>query len=99
MFILSNFIQGLAAVLNMALTLYMWIVIISVILSWVSADPYNPIVRAIRGITEPVFYRVRRTLPMVFGGIDFSPIIVIGAIMFCRIFIVNSLYQAALRLK
>lgn len=86
-------------VLNMVLTIYMWIIIISVILSWVSADPYNPIVRAIRGVTEPVFYRIRRTVPMVYGGLDFSPIIVILVIVFCRYFIVNSLYEVALRLK
>lgn len=83
----------------MVLTIYMWIIIISVILSWVSADPYNPIVRAIRGVTEPVFYRIRRTVPMVYGGLDFSPIIVILVIVFCRYFIVNSLYEVALRLK
>ena len=99
MFIFANFVQGFAVVLNMVLTFYMWIIIISVILSWVSADPYNPIVRAIRGVTEPVFYRIRRTVPMVYGGLDFSPIIVILVIVFCRYFIVNSLYEVALRLK
>ncbi|MGD9013777.1 MAG: YggT family protein, partial [Desulfobacterales bacterium] len=61
------------------------------VLSWVSPDPYNPIVRFIHNVTEPVLYQIRKRLPMMYGGIDFSPIVVILIIIFLRIFVVNSL--------
>ncbi|NJB66645.1 YggT family protein [Desulfobaculum xiamenense] len=80
--------NGLIFVILMALNLYKWIVIISALVSWVRPDPYNPVVRFLRGATEPVFYRVRRWLPFVFvGGVDLSPIVVIFAIIFLEIVI------------
>ena len=91
MYIFGYFLLALARVLDIALQLYMWVLIAGAVLSWVSPDPYNPIVRFINSVTEPVLYRVRRLLPVSFGGLDFSPIVVILAIIFCRTFIVNSL--------
>jgi YggT family protein len=95
MFVLANLIDAVAAVLDIALTLYFWVLIARVVISWVNADPYNPIVRAIVSITEPVLYRIRRALPVYMGGIDFSPIVVILGISFLRIFLVRSLHQLA----
>ena len=95
MFVFSNLLEALATILSMALRLYFWILIARVVISWVNADPYNPIVRAIVSLTEPVLYRIRRTLPVYFGGIDFSPIVVILAIEFLQIFLVRSLLQLA----
>ncbi len=91
MYIFGYFLLAVAKVLDVALVLYMWIVIARAVLSWVSPDPYNPIVRFITSVTEPVMYRIRKVLPVSFGGLDFSPILVILAIIFCRTFIVNSL--------
>jgi YggT family protein len=94
--ILANFLQAIASVLNTVLTLYFWIVIISALLTWVNPDPYNPIVRILRNLTEPVFYRVRRWVPFTYmGGIDLSPIVVLLAIQFIKIFLVQTLYQSA----
>lgn len=95
MIILANFIKAIAQVIDIGLTLYMWIIIAYAILSWVSPDPYNPIVRFINQVTEPVLYQIRSRIPTVFGGIDLSPIIVILAIVFLRILIVNTLFMAA----
>lgn len=95
MFILGNFLFGLAKVLNIALTVYMWIIIARAVLSWVNPDPFNPIVRIINQITEPVLYRIRRYFPAVFGGIDFSPIIVLLAVIFLKEFLVQSLVELA----
>lgn len=95
MFILGNFIRALAEVINIGLTLYMWIVIAHAILSWVRPDPYNPIVRFINQVTEPLLYQIRRRIPTAFGGMDFSPIIVLMGIVFLRIFIVDSLMRLA----
>jgi YggT family protein len=93
MFVIGNFIYALAVVINYALTLYLWIVVARAILSWVSPDPYNPIVRFIHNITEPVLYQVRRRLPVNFGGIDVSPIVVFLAIIFLQNFLVGSLMK------
>ena len=91
MLILSNFFMAVAIVLDYALNIYMWIVIASAVLSWVNPDPYNPIVRFLRKATEPVFYQIRKHLPVTFGGMDLSPIVVFLAIIFLQNFVVKSL--------
>lgn len=98
MFILANLLIGIAKILNIGLTIYMWIIIGRAIISWVNPDPYNTIVRFLYNVTEPVLYNIRRRLPTNFGGFDFSPIIVILAIIFFQTFVVDSLLQFAVRL-
>ena len=95
MFVMSNLLAAVAEVLRWVLNIFMWIVIARAILSWVSPDPYNPIVRFIHNITEPVLYQIRRRIPISFGGIDFSPIIVLLAVIFLQRFLVQSLYELA----
>ena len=99
MFILGNLLQATAQILNIVLQLYMWIIIVRALLSWVNPDPYNPIVQFLNSITEPVLYRVRQLIPMSGMGIDFSPIIVLLAIKFLDISVVQSLGTLALRLQ
>ena len=96
MFVISNLVLALANILHIVLNLYMWIVIARAILSWVNPDPYNPIVRFLYNVTEPVLYAIRRRVPMFFGGIDFSPMVVILAIYFLDSFLVPSLAGIAL---
>jgi YggT family protein len=98
MYVFSNLLVAVAKVLDIALTIFMWIVIARAILSWVSPDPYNPIVRFIHNVTEPVLYQVRKRIPLNFGGIDFSPIIILLAVIFLQQFVVQSLYQFAVTL-
>jgi YggT family protein len=90
-FILGNLLQATAQILNIILQLYMWVIIIRALLSWVNPDPYNPIVQFLYSITEPVLYRIRQLIPMSGVGIDFSPIIVLLAIVFLQGFLVESL--------
>ena len=99
MFILGNLLQATAQVLNVILQLYMWVIIIRALLSWVNPDPYNPIVQFLNSITEPVLYRVRQLIPMTGLGIDFSPIIVLLAITFLQGFLVESLAALGARLQ
>ena len=91
MFAIRNLLIALATVIDIALVSFMFITIARAVLSWVSPDPYNPIVRFIHNVTEPILYRIRRRLPMMYGGMDFSPIAVILIIIFLRIFVVESL--------
>ena len=95
MFVLSNFLVAIAKILNIALSLYMWIVIGRAIISWVSPDPYNPIVKFRNAVTEPVLYPIRKKIPINLGGIDFSPSLVILAISFLQSFLVKTLMQMA----
>ncbi|MDX1775391.1 MAG: YggT family protein [Desulfobulbales bacterium] len=92
---ISNFLFAIAKLVNFVLAAYMWIIIGRAILSWVNPDPYNPIVRFLHDVTEPVLSRIRRLVPSFAGGIDFSPMIVILAIVFLQSFLVPTLKQLA----
>ncbi len=95
MFIVGYFLNALATVINYVLTFYLFIIIARAILSWVSPDPYNPIVRFIHNVTEPILHPIRTRLPMSYGGIDLSPLIVFLAIVFLQKFLVNTLLRVS----
>jgi YggT family protein len=95
MFVIGYFLIAIAKVLDFVLLFLMIAVIARAVLSWVSPDPFNPIVRFINNVTEPILYPIRTKLPVVFGGIDLSPIIVLLGVMFFRAFLVNSLLRTA----
>ncbi len=99
MFVLGNLVYAFANVVDIALSIYMWIVIVSALISWVNPDPFNPIVRFLYGITEPLFNFVRRHLPLPQMGIDFSPLIILLAIVFLQQFLVKTLLQIASALR
>ncbi len=99
MLVFRNLLIAVATVLDYVLVFFMFITIARAVLSWVSPDPYNPIVRFIHNVTEPVLYQIRKRLPMMYGGIDFSPIVVILIIIFLRIFVVDSLEGLAVSVK
>ncbi|HKJ70259.1 MAG TPA: YggT family protein [Gammaproteobacteria bacterium] len=92
--ILANFIDAVAFLVNAVLTLMFWIVLIRVLMSWVSPDPYNPLVRALYQLTDPILRPAQRLIPPI-GGLDLSPILVLLAIQFLKIFLVQSLHQIA----
>jgi YggT family protein len=95
MVVVSNFFMTLANIVDFILMAYMWIIIGRAIISWVDADPNNPIVRFLYEATEPVLSRIRGWIPVSVGGIDFSPMILIIAIMFLQSFLVTTLKQFA----
>lgn len=97
MFIAANFISAFATILDMVLQFYMWVIIARAILSWVSPDPYNPIVQFLYKITEPVLYPIRMRMGGM--GIDLSPMIVILLIIFLKQFLVSSLFGLARQLQ
>jgi YggT family protein len=84
MYVFGYFLSALARVLSVALNIYMWLIIIRALISWVNPDPYNPIVRALYSITDPVLNWFRRHIPLMYGGFDFSPIIVLLIIYFLQ---------------
>jgi YggT family protein len=98
MFIIGNLLISVAKIADMLLTLYMYMIIGSALLSWVNPDPYNPIVRFLHRATDPVLDRIRSRMPNM-GGIDLSPLAVILAIYFLQNFIVRSIAEIGYRLK
>ena len=100
MFIASNFLFALARVLDFILSALSWLIIIRALISWVSPDPHNTIVQFLCKVTEPILYPIRKLLPFSFrAGIDLSPIIAILIIIFCRSFLVQTLFDFALRMR
>lgn len=99
MFIFGNFVLAVAHILNIVLEVYQWIVIIAAIVSWVNPDPYNPIVRFLYSVTEPVLRPIRRLIGGRLGSIDISPLIVIFAIIFIQRFLISSLIEFGYKIK
>lgn len=97
MFIAGNVLQGLARVLEVVLTIYMWVIIARALVSWVNPDPWNPIVQFLDRATEPVLAPIRRRLGWQMG-IDLSPLVAILVIYFLQYALVGSLYEMAMRL-
>lgn len=95
MYIITNFLTAVAEVMDVVLTLYLYIIIARAIVSWVNPDPYNPIVQFLHRITEPVLSPLRRLVPPYKIGIDLSPMIAILIIIFLKRFLVMTLRQTA----
>lgn len=96
MFVLSNFVDALASVVSILLTIMYWLILIRALLSWVSPDPFNPLVQFLMRTTEPILEPIRRLLPPL--PLDISPIIAFFIIIFLRRFLVATLYDLAMRL-
>jgi YggT family protein len=95
MFMLGNFLMAVATLLNFVLSAYIWVVIARAVITWVNADPYNPIVRFLRQVTDPLLVKIRRVVPAM-GGLDLSPMILILIIIFLQSFLVPTLQRMAL---
>jgi len=93
--VLSTLIEAIAQILHMVLNIYIWVVIISALITWVKPDPYNPIVQVLRRLTEPVYEFMRRYVPTMIGGVDLAPIIIIIALQFFDLFAVKLLFSLA----
>jgi len=102
MFAIANLLVALAAILNLALSVYMWIIIARVVVSWVIPFRPGPFVHSLAyglsRITDPVLSPIRRYMPLRGAGLDFSPFIAILIIIFLQQFLVATLIDLARRL-
>lgn len=95
MFVFANILEAIIYVVDTLLTIYSFVVIVACLISWVNPDPYNPIVRILRNLTEPVLWRIRKYLPFTYvSGLDLSPVVLLLAIQLIRMIVVKSLMQA-----
>lgn len=98
MIALRHFLEAVATVLSWGLEIYMWLIIARALISWVNPDPYNPIVRFLYNVTEPVLGALRRRFGLFYGGMDFSPLVVLAVIIFLKVFLVQTIRDYALLL-
>jgi len=97
MIVANNFLFALATVIGYALELYIWIVIIRSLLTWVNPDPRNPVVQFLASAVDPVTRRMRRAMPFLrMGMMDISPLILIFVLFFLKIFVVRTLIQLSM---
>jgi YggT family protein len=87
----NSMLEGLASILQLGLNIYILIVIVRALISWVNPSPHNQVVQFLSRVTDPVLYQIRRRIPVFFGGIDLSPIILILSLIFLNEFLVGSL--------
>ena len=100
MFVLANFLSAIASIIDFLLTALYWLILVRALLSWVNPDPFNPIVRFLNKVTEPILAPIRKVLPPAFRfGIDISPIIAFLGIMFLRSFLVRTILDIAARMR
>jgi len=83
--------QGIGGILISLVNVYIWVIIIAALLSFVNPDPYNPIVQFLYRVTEPAYALVRRFIPTTFNGLDFAPLIVIIALQVLIVILASAL--------
>ena len=98
MIVIATLLQAIAQILHMVINIYIWVVIIAALITWVRPDPHNPIVQTLYRLTEPAYMLVKRFIPTVIGGIDLAPLIIIIALQFIDLFFVRLLMNIAMRL-
>jgi YggT family protein len=98
-FVAGDFIIAAAVVIDKLLSVYMLVVIVRALLSWVRPDPYNPVVRFINGLVDPVAHRISRVIPTRIGMVDISPLILIALIWFAQSFLVRVIMDVGARLR
>lgn len=99
MILLANIMSGIATVLKLFLDMALIVIFARAVISWFNFSPYHPIVRALSNMTDPVLFWIRRRVNLTFGGIDWSPMVLIAVIYFAQVAIVTSIAEYAIRIK
>jgi len=89
---INAFVYALVNIIHTVITIYIWVVIIAALVTWVRPDPFNPIVQTLYRLTEPVYAWIRRYIPTAVGGIDLAPIVVILGLQFVDIFLMRLVF-------
>jgi YggT family protein len=95
MIVLATLIEAFATIVHTLINIYIWVVIIAALITFVRPDPYNPIVQILFRLTNPVYAFIRRLVPTLIGGIDLAPLIVILTLQFIDLFAVKLLFALA----
>lgn len=90
---LIEVLSGLLMILNNLVMVYMWVIIIAALLTWVRPDPFNPIVQLLYRLTNPAYALVRRFIPTMFNGIDLAPLVIIISLQVVQVLISSLLHS------
>ncbi|TXE86346.1 YggT family protein [Campylobacter volucris] len=85
----SSLIISIVQIFSLIIDIYVWVIIIAALISWVRPDPYNPIVQILYRLTQPAYNLVRRFIPTMIGSIDLAPLIIVLTLKFIQIFLTN----------
>ena len=101
MFVLGNILMGLGAALQWIFRLYTWILIARAVISWVNADPRNPIVQFLHSATDPLLRVVRRMLPsnLRYFPIDVAFLVLFAIALFCEFAIAQTVFDIGARMS
>lgn len=86
---MAGIVSGLGGIIHSLITVYIWVLIIGALLTWVRPDPYNPIVQIIYRLTEPAYRALRRIMPTVFNGLDLAPLILVILLQVIDVILIN----------
>jgi len=92
---LGSIIAGLGGIVHTLISVYIWVIIIAALLTWVRPDPTNPIVQVLYRLTEPAYSLLRRYVPTVFNGIDLAPLIIIVGLQIIDVIFIRLVYALA----
>jgi YggT family protein len=98
MLVIGNTLIVVGQILSSLIWVVNIIIIAAVIMSWVSADPRNPLVQFVKNATEPMFAWVRKYVKPI-GMIDLSPLVVLLILQLVQGVVVNSLIEYGQQLK
>jgi YggT family protein len=99
MFVFGNLFSGIAYILKLLLDLYFWVIFARSILSWIRPDPFNPIVKTICKLVDPLTYRISKIIPTRIGMVDVAPFILMLIVIFLEKFLVGTLFDMGMRMK
>jgi YggT family protein len=99
MFVFGNLFSGIATVLDIVLNVYFWVIFARAILSWIRPDPYNPIVKIIYGLVDPVTYRISKIIPTRIGMIDMAPFLLMLLIILLQKVLVKTLFDLGAKIQ
>lgn len=84
--------QGVGSIFIGLVNIYIWVIIIAALLSFVNPDPYNPVVQFLYRVTNPAYAFVRKFMRTDFNGLDFAPLIIIIALQVLIVILQSVLY-------
>ncbi|MGL2791116.1 YggT family protein [Helicobacter pylori] len=93
--IFSTLLNAVAVILSSLITIYMWVVIIYSLISFVQPNPNNPIMQILARLCEPVFYFLHSRFKLVFNGLDFAPLVVVIVLKFLDLTLIQWLFALA----
>lgn len=90
---LVEIIQGLGGIVLSLISAYIWVIIISALLSFVNPDPFNPIVQFLYRVTNPAYDLVRKFIRTDFNGLDLAPFIIIIVLQVIQVVLSSILHS------